>query len=1150
MPSFLNYGGIMTNKEKKEQTVQEIVKAITGNEAITPDLIDEIIYHLATERKKIEVRIAQRKKEEEERIQEEQKKKEEERISSIIDMELPLDYENIFADTVDVERKVESSTDGLVLSLSNMGRVDIEYIAAICDKDPKDVINDLKGVIYQNPDTWEECFYKGWETSDEYLSGNLISKRRKAEECNKKFRGMFELNIKAIDSVMPQRLSHQNVFITLGSPWVPVNIISEFVLHILGYKGRRVERPDIAHDVTSGTWEIRNKPLFTYNIRANAVYGTRRMDAIHILERTLNMKTITISDEVPCKTSKSGYKRVINQDETALVVEKQNKLIAEFKAWVWSDYDRKERLIDIFEERYGCYKTRRYDGSFLTFPGLNPSVSIYPYQRNAIARILYGKNTLLAHDVGSGKTYIMVCAGMELRRMGLSKKNLYAVPNNIVGQWKKMFAELYPSSSVLTIEPKDFTPTKRKDALKNIKNGDYDAIIIAHSCFDMISVSASYHEKELKERKAVLEDIRKDITKSHAGIKRELQKVENELAKIQLAMLLVDDEYAFDNLGIDRLFVDEAHYYKNVPVPTKMDKVLGVSSQGSKKCEEMVDKVHHVQRSGGGVIMATGTPITNSVSDVFVFQQYLQSGELALLDINCFDAWVGMFAERSTQFEIDVDTSSYRLATRLARFHNLPELTALLSSVSDFHKAESEKGIPEFNGYKDCLIAKTPAFAQYLKEISRRADDVRNHRVTRAQDNMLKITGDGRRAALDIRLVDGIQPFTYQSKVAKCAETVAEIYDKTEDKGLTQLVFIDSSTPKQGFNIYDELVRILQIFGVDRNKVAYIHDADTDKKRDELFKKVRAGDIRILIGSTFKLGVGVNVQDKLIALHHLDVPWRPADMVQREGRLIRPGNENKEVFIFRYITEGSFDAYSWQLLETKQRFISELLSGTLEERSGDEIDDTVLSYAEVKALAIGNPLIKERVEVANEISRLSIVQRKNQETRELMLSSIAALPEKIEQLKVRFNNATYDYEYSQNHPYVAEKEERYALRDSIFEALKDNVFKLEKRVICQYRGFNVVLPENMFKEKPYLLLENSGSYIVEMGFSEKGVLLRLDNFIDDMPKLIENLSKNIDEETSQLNRAKEEVGKTESYSDRIAELKARLEVIDKKLKVK
>ena len=563
-----------------------------------------------------------------------------------------------------------------------------------------------------------------------------------------------------------------------------------------------------------------------------------------------------------------------------------------------------------------------------------------------------------------------------------------------------------------------------------------------------------------------------------------------------------------------------------------------------------MSKVHLIQRNGGGVVMATGTPITNSVSDVFVFQQYLQSGELALLDINCFDAWVGMFAERSTEFEIDVDTSSYRLATRLAKFHNLPELTAILSSVSDFHKAESEKGIPEFRGYKDCLIAKTPAFSDYLKQISKRADDVRNNRVKRVDDNMLKITGDGRRAALDIRLVDGVQPFTYQSKVGKCAETVADIYERYEDEKLTQLVFIDSSTPKQGFNIYDELARILTMFGVPKDKIAYVHDADTDKKRDELFKKVRSGGIRVLMGSTFKLGVGVNVQDKLIAIHHLDVPWRPADMVQREGRLIRPGNENKEVFIYRYITEGSFDAYSWQLLETKQRFISELLSGTLEDRSGAEVDDTVLSYAEVKALAVGNPLIKQRVEIANEISRLSVVQRKNQEMRELMMSRLSSLPERIEQLKTRLFDTTSDYEMSKNHPYVAEKEEREAFRDSIFKAISDNEMKVEKRELCEYRGFKVVLPDNMLKLKPYLLLENKGSYMVEMGFTEKGVLLRLDNFIDAMPKMIESLTQKIEEESGQLIKIEEELNKKESYSERIVQLKSKLDAIDKKLKVK
>lgn len=1131
--------------------VMEMVGAIVGNEQITPELIDEIIYQLSLERKKVAVRIARRKKKEEENAKREAQEKEEARVKSIVDMELPLDYENVFLSEETIERKVETSADGLILSLSNLGKVDIEYISAICNKKPQTVIKELKGSIYQNPETWEECFYKGWETADEYLSGNLIRKRKNAVECNKKFRGMFTNNIHAIDNVMPPRQTSDDVFITLGSPWVPADVIGDFILHVIGWKvGRYVKRPEIIHDEITGTWEIKDKPTYSYNVRAYSVYGTRRISAVNIIERTLNMKTVTVSDEVPCKTSKSGVKRVVNQDETALALDKQNKLIAEFRSWVWKDEDRKERLLNIFEERYGCYTTRRYDGSFLTFPNLDSSVNIYPYQKNAVARILFNKNSLLAHDVGSGKTYIMICSGMELRRMGLSKKNLYAVPNNIVGQWKKMFAQLYPSSIVLTVEPKNFTSQKRKETLKQIRDGNYDAIIMAHSCFDMISLSADFNVKSLIEQRDVLQDTLKDPNKAHAGLKRQIQKLNEEITKAQLVALVTDDEFAFDKLGIDRLFVDEAHYYKNVPLSSKMDRVLGVSVSGSKKCEEMMSKVHLIQRNGGGVVMATGTPITNSVSDVFVFQQYLQSGELSLLDINCFDAWVGMFAERSTEFEIDVDTSSYRLATRLAKFHNLPELTAILSSVSDFHKAESEKGIPEFRGYKDCLIAKTPAFSDYLKQISKRADNVRNNRVKRVDDNMLKITGDGRRAALDIRLVDGVQPFTYQSKVGKCAETVADIYERYEDEKLTQLVFIDSSTPKQGFNIYDELVRILTVFGVPKDKIAYVHDADTDKKRDELFKKVRSGEVRVLMGSTFKLGVGVNVQDKLIAIHHLDVPWRPADMVQREGRLIRPGNENKEVFIYRYITEGSFDAYSWQLLETKQRFISELLSGTLEDRSGAEVDDTVLSYAEVKALAVGNPLIKQRVEIANEITRLSVVQRKNQEMRELMMSRLSSLPDRIEQLKTRLSDTTSDYEMSKNHPYVAEKEEREAFRDSIFKAISDNEMKVEKRELCEYRGFKVVLPDNMLKLKPYLLLENKGSYMVEMGFTEKGVLLRLDNFIDAMPKMIESLTQKIEEESGQLIKIEEELNKKESYSERIVQLKSKLDAIDKKLKVK
>jgi len=589
--------------------------------------------------------------------------------------------------------------------------------------------------------------------------------------------------------------------------------------------------------------------------------------------------------------------------------------------------------------------------------------------------------------------------------------------------------------------------------------------------------------------------------------------------------------------------------------------VLGISNTGSKKCKDMMTKVHMVQKmnDGKGVVMATGTPITNSVVDAFVMQEYLQSGELALLDLQNFDAWIGMFAEKQTQFEIDVDTNSYRLATRFSKFHNLPELTALLSSIADFHQVDEEGGVPEFEGYQDSLIGRTPEFCEYLKDISSRAEEVRNGNVCRSEDNMLMITTDGRKAALDIRLVMPDIVASNQSKVMRCAENVADIYFKTAEQKSTQLVFSDISTPKEGFNIYDELKRLLVEMGVDEKDIAYAHSADTESKRAKLFEAVRAGDIRVIIGSTVKFGIGVNVQDKLIALHHLDVPWKPSDMTQREGRILRQGNENKKVYIYRYITEGSFDAYSWQLLETKQRFITDLLSGSMEERSGSDIVDTVLDYAEVKALAVGNPLVKDRVEVANELTRYRTLQRKYVEARNKMESELRELPAKCEKQKDLIERCLKDVEFYADYKEQrlkdtsnAEKtnpENRAEIRETINKALLKNVMEINETKLFNYRGFDIVLPANMKEDKPYIWLVREGQYYVELGDTATGNLIRIDNYLEGLDKHLEELEKGLKKFEIREEDITQELALDEDYVSIIEQHKQRLADIDRQLGV-
>ena len=1065
--------------------------------------------------------------------------------------ELPLSWDSLTDSGPKEDVKTDSISDALIISLSSLGRVDIEYMSSITGEDYRTIIEALEGSIYQNPDTWGKCYYRGWETAEEYLSGNLVRKWRSAHDANETYHGYFEKNLRAIEAVAPKSVGAKDIYVTLGSPWIPAYIIDDFITHILKLRGR--EFSGTAHDEVTGTWDIPNKSYYTYvsNVASLTTYGTPRLDALHILERTLNMKSVAITDEVKSKASRNGKKRVINHSETLLALEKQQLMIEEFKRWVWKDKDRKETLETIFENNFGCVKRRIFDGSFLRFPGLSPDIQLFPYQKNAVARILFSQNTLLAHDVGSGKTYVMIAAGMELKRMGLSEKNLYVVPNSIVGQWKGIFGAMYPSAKILCVEPKHFTPAKKESILKKIRDEKYDAIIMAYSCFERIPLSIEYYIRQLEEERESLKASIQKAGRKITSLDKKREAVEKELGKLAVAIDETKNLICFDDLGVTRLFVDEAHNYKNVPIDTKTDKVLGISKGGSKKCKDMMDKVHLIQREnrGGGVVMATGTPITNSVTDAYIMQKYLQSGELGLLDLSSFDAWIGMFAEKSTEFEIDVDTSSYRLATRFSKFHNLPELTALLSSIADFHQVDKTAGVPDFDDYTDALISKTDEFSDYLGEISKRAEIVRGGLIDRKEDNMLLITTDGRKAALDLRLVNPNAKFTYQSKVARCAENVYSIYKRTEDKKSVQLIFCDSSTPKAGFNIYDEIKRLLVSMGMPEEDIAYIHDAESETQRAKLFAKVRRGDVRVLIGSTFKLGLGVNVQDKLIAIHHADIPWKPSDQTQREGRILRQGNENEKVHIFRYITEGSFDAYSWQLLETKQRFIADLLSGSLTDRSGSDIENTVLNYAEIKALAVGNPLVKERVETANKLSRYLTLQRKSIEARERLEKELSELPERIAKGEEHIKSCLADLHHYKESVREYDKEERREIRCRIAEALENHVLIPEEKTVVTYQGFRIVLPSNMIKEKPYVWLQATGKYYVEMGDTDVGILIRIDNFLEKFSDYLRRMQDALTVLTTRREEIVKELAKTEDFASKIESTKAHLAKLDKKLGV-
>ena len=1069
------------------------------------------------------------------------------------EIELDLSFDGgVSAPAVD---KVVSIADGLVLSLANCGRVDLEYISRVSDSTYNEIVESLRGSIYQNPETWDECYEKGWETAEEYLSGNLYRKLKKAKYAYSVYGEFFADNVKAIEEVLPQPITAKEIYISLGSPWIPAYIINDFVKYLLDLKGQFVSVT--AHDEVTGSWAILGKNDYVYSrsVAMNFTYGTTRMNALQILEHTLNMKPVAVYDEVPSPTQKGATVRVLNKGETTLALEHQRLIIDKFKKWVWRKPARRAELEDIYGQKYGSYRARAFSGKFLQFPQMSKAVSLYPYQKDAVARIIFSPNTLLAHDVGSGKTYTMIAAGMELKRMCLSNKNLYVVPNNIVGQWREMFMRLYPSANVFCITPTMFNGQKRMEVLKKIRDYDFDAIIMPYSCFDRIGISKSYYIEQFRRQAKELDDVIKGWKKATALTKKRRSKLAKAIAELLDSVNNSTDEIFFDYLGITRLFVDEAHNYKNVPLDMQSRGMAGVAGAGSKKCKDMMDKVRIVQakNDGGGVVMATGTPITNSLTDAFVMQKYLQNGELTLLDLQNFDAWIGMFAESATEFEIDVDTSSYRLATRFSKFHNLPELTALLSSIADFHMVKGGIDMPDFNGYDDILVAQSANLADYLKKISVRADEVRSGLVKRTEDNMLKITTDGRKAALDIRLVDDSASFVLESKVNKCAENVFYVYRATAQNKSTQLVFCDTSTPKEEFNVYDELKRVLTGKGIPEDEIEFVHNATTETKRARLFKRVCLGEIRVLLGSTFKLGTGVNVQNKLVAIHHLDVPWRPSDMHQREGRILRQGNENKQVNIFRYITEGSFDAYSWQLLETKQRFISSLLAGSIKERSGSDVDDTVLNYAEIKALAVGNPLIKQRVEKANELSRLYNLQRGATEDRMRLENQLASFPGLIERTNTALIQTEADYKFyakaKDTFGFERTKEYQKELREYIYAELMANSMKIQETPLRDYCGFKIVLPAGMTLDRPYVYLQRAGKHKIEMGNSANGVLIRIDNFLEDLGERVNKLKERKKEYIEGEKATVKRLETANNYAERIEKVSAQLKEIDRKLGV-
>lgn len=1058
-----------------------------------------------------------------------------------------------------------SASDALTRCLNNNMVVDMNYLCQRTGLTWEKVAACLKGIIFQDPDI---CINKraydpfaGWMLRPRYLIGNIAAKLQLARYAERHYPGRFYDNIEALSTLIPPTVEIGDIYFSLGSPWIPCDEIALFCHEFLNLKDipyvkyyRELDRCKIIispRDVNS----INNN--ITYGVRDDRGVGGDRwvkqyLTATDIIELTRNARPVEAYDSIPTVSSGDvGYDRLLNKVKTVEAQDKLKALNDGFAEWVMGEPRRKSNFEDYYNRAFGKYKSGEYDGSFLELPGLNPKISIYPYQKNVIARaLLSDSNLLICHDTGTGKTFEIICTVHELYRCGKSLNNLVVVPNNLLSSFSDVHRMLYAEDKLLVVDPKkDFTPQKRNATLTKIKNGDYVAVYMAASSFDMVTMSKEHNLAYMAEEINKLQG--RLATTSDRYERRALESRIKALGK-KRAKYAVEAKntpwLCYEELGVTTLVVDEAHNYKNIAV-NSIDCYFS-SSQGSKKAIEMMKKVHFTDKT----VFSTATPMTNSMADLYAMMLYLQPGVLELHGIDSFDSWISTFGSLEGQVECDVDANSHRLRSvmRYTSFNNLPELISLFSQVCDFYySGDSKDLLPSFNGYTDIVCPKTPAQNEYIEWLSERTEAIRSKKVQRSEDNLLSITVDGRLVALDSRLVKDKLPFDrgWKTKVDYCAEKIYQMYKRYPD--CAQMVLCDVGTPKDGFNIYDCLRDTLAEMGMQRHQIAFVHDADTDTARSRLFEDMNKGTLKVVVGSTQKLGVGVNVQERLVALHHLSVPWRPSDMVQREGRILRQGNSCKEVFIFRYITQGSFDAYSWQLLENKQRFIGDFLSGSCCKRSADDIADTVLDYAEVKALAVGNPIIKKRVEKANLLERTRVAYLSRQNELRVFAAIIGNAPEKINSVKQRRDTALQDFKYYCRHKKRVSRQERVSFGEELASALKENVMQEEEQLFDRYLGFDVILPSYMTREHPSvkLLAPEGGSYYCEMAYDKPalGYTRTIDYLLDNLGKRAEELDSEIEEIGKQVAEARAELERGNFVSDRLDALTRELADIDKEL---
>lgn len=1069
----------------------------------------------------------------------------------------------------------ESALEAMQICLNQRLRIDLPYIAYLCNKTTDEVREELGERIYLNPQKYTGDMDEGWELDEEYLSGHVKDKLAYATLKAKEHPELFTRNVEALTRVQPAPLLPGDIDFRIGSPWIPIRYYREFMYETFGTAKvfQNSQAVDVDYLEYTNTWRVSGKSLERDSIKVNQTYGTNRANAYEIFENSLNLQSITVRDPVPYLDANGNeqVKYVVNAKETMIARSKQQQMREAFASWLFRDQKRADTLLSIYNDKFNTIRPRHYNGEHLTFPGMSEEMELRKHQKDVVARILYSGTALMAHEVGAGKTAAMVAAGMTLKRLGVVQKPLYCVPNHLTEQWANEFMRFFPTANILVTTKKDFALANRQRFVSRIAMGNYDAIIIGHSQFEKIPISRERQERlledEIRSVSRMIDQMKKEkgdnwsikqMVIFEKNLKSRLERLANEKKK--------DDLLTFEQLGVDMLFVDEAHAYKNCFTYTKMRNVAGIGKSNSQRATDMMLKCQYLQEMnhGRGVVFATGTPISNSMSEMYVMQRYLQPHLLKKLGLDFFDNWAATFGEVVTSLEITPEGSGYRMKSRFAKFHNLPELMSLFRLVADIQTADMlNLPTPQLEGGKPTIVVSecTPYQKMMMNEFVERAEKIRNNEVDATEDNMLKLTHEAKLMSIDPRLVNEEAPSDPDSKLNRCAAHVYDIWDQTQTDRLTQTIFCDSGTPKPGqFNVYDEIKNQLMLRGVPEQEISFIHNAKTDVQREALFEKVRRGEVRILLGSTQKMGTGTNVQDRLIAAHHLDCPWRPADITQRDGRILRQGNQNQNetVQIFRYVTKGTFDAYLWQIQEQKLRYISQVMTGKSISRSCDDADETVLSAAEVKAVATGNPLLAEKMNIDNEVARLKLLKANWQNEQTVLENKIqksypaviAACNEKQEKVLADIQTAEQHRQSSFSIRLDGKTYEERPEAGEVLLLLANMTEAGQPEIqVGQYGGFPLFLFRSAF-ESVHLEVRGAETYSIPLGESALGNVSRLENLIAKFPTMLHDIEQKREDTLKQLEAAQKEIGKPFDEDQKLQQLVARQSEINSTLEFK